>query len=51
VWKLNEYQKAFDISLKIFVYGFAAIYFLDFLTVLPDAVSNKIVNGLIGKVL
>ena len=48
---MNEYQKAFDISLKIFVYGFAAIYFLDFLTVLPDELSNKIVNGLIGKVL
>jgi len=48
---MNEYQKAFDISLKIFVYGFAAIYFLDFLTVLPDYISNRIVNGLIGKVL
>ena len=48
---MNEYQKAFDISLKIFVYGLAALYFIDFLRVLPDELSNKIVNGLIGKVL
>jgi hypothetical protein len=48
---MNEYQKAFDICLKIIVYGLGALYFVDFLRVLPDDISNKIVNGLIGKVL
>ena len=48
---MNEYQKAFDICLKIFVYGLAALYFVDFLKVLPDDISNKIVNSLLGKIL
>jgi hypothetical protein len=45
---MNEYQKTFDMCLKIFVYGCVALYFLGFL---PDDLSNRIVNGLIGKFL
>jgi hypothetical protein len=51
VWKMNEYQKTFDMCLKIFVYGSVALYFLGFLKFLPDDLSDKIVNGLIGKFL
>jgi hypothetical protein len=48
---MNEYQKTFDICLKIFVYGCVALWFLGFLRVLPDDVSNKIVNALLGRFL
>ena len=47
---MNEYQKTFDIGLKIFVYGCVAQYFLGFLRFLPDDLSNKIVTLLLGKI-
>lgn len=46
---MNEYQKTFDVCLKIFVYGYVAMYFLGFLKFLPDDLSDKLVNGLIGR--
>lgn len=48
---MNEYQKTFDICLKIFVYGCVALWFLEFLKFLPDDVANKLINGLIGRFL
>jgi hypothetical protein len=48
---MNEYQKTFDVCLKIFVDGCVALYFLGFLKFLPDNLSDKIVNGLIGRFL
>ena len=48
---MNEYQKTFDMCLKIFIYGCVALWFLGFLKFLPDDISNKIVNGLLGKFL
>jgi hypothetical protein len=47
---MNEYQKTFDVCLKIFVYGLVALWFLGFLKYLPDDLSNKIVNLLLGKI-
>lgn len=47
---MNEYQKTFDLALKICVYGMIAMYLLGFLQFLPDDLSNKIVNLLLGKV-
>jgi len=47
---VNEYQKTFDLALKIFVYGCVALWFLGLLKFLPDDLSNKIVNLLLGKV-
>jgi hypothetical protein len=47
---MNEYQKTFDLALKIFVYGLVALWFLGFLKYLPDDLSNKIVNLLLGKI-
>jgi len=48
---MNEYQKTFDMCLKIFVYGYVALYVIGFLKFLPNDVSDKIVNGLIGRFL
>jgi hypothetical protein len=47
---MNEYQKQFDIFLKVFIYGCIAWWFLGLLQFLPDDLSNKIVNLLLGKV-
>jgi hypothetical protein len=47
---MNEYQKTFDLALKIFVYGLVALYVLGFLRFLPDDLSDRIVNLLLGKV-
>jgi hypothetical protein len=38
---MNEYQKTFDLCLKIFVYGMVALYFLGFLKFLPDDLSDR----------
>jgi len=47
---MNEYQKTFDVCLKIFVYGCVALYFLGFLKFLPDDLSNRIVALLLSKI-
>jgi hypothetical protein len=47
---MNEYQKTFDLCLKIFVYGCVAHYILGFLRFLPNDLSDKIVNLLLGKI-
>jgi hypothetical protein len=47
---MNEYQKTFDLALKIIVYGCVALWFLGLLKFLPDDLSNKIVNLLLGKI-
>jgi len=47
---VNEYQKTFDLALKIIIYGLVGLYFLGFLKFLPDDLSDKIVNLLLGRV-
>lgn len=47
---MNEYQKQFDLALKIIIYGCVALYFLGFLKFLPNDLSDKIVNLLLGKI-
>jgi hypothetical protein len=47
---MNEYQKTFDLALKIIIYGLVALYVLGFLRFLPDDLSDRIVNLLLGKV-
>jgi hypothetical protein len=47
---MNQYQKDFDMFLKIVVYGLAAMLFLDLLKVLPNDLSDKIVNLLLEKI-
>jgi hypothetical protein len=47
---MNEYQKTFDLALKIIIYGLVALYVLGFLRFLPDDLSDRIINLLLGKV-
>jgi len=47
---VNEYQKTFDLCLKIFVYGCVALWCLGLLKFLPDDLSDKIVSLLLGRV-
>ncbi len=50
MWSVNEYQKQFDLWLKIFVRMCIAWYALGFLRFLPDDLSDKIVALLLGKI-
>ena len=47
---MNEYQKTADLCFKIFTYGAVALYVLGFLKFLPNDLSDKIVNLLLGKI-
>jgi len=47
---MNEYQKQFDMFLKVFVYLLVLWWFLGFLRFFPDDLSDKIVNLLLGKI-
>jgi hypothetical protein len=47
---MNEYQKQFDLWLKIFVRLCVAWWVLGFLKFLPNDLSDKIVKLLLGKV-
>jgi hypothetical protein len=47
---MNEYQKTFDLALKIIIYGLVALYILGFLQFLPNDLSDRIVNLFLGKV-
>lgn len=47
---MNQYQKDFDLSCRIFCYGYAAWWFLGFLRFLPDELSDKIVKLLLAKI-
>jgi hypothetical protein len=47
---MNEYQKQFDMFLKVFIYGCVAWWFVGFLRYLPDSISDKIVALLLGKI-
>lgn len=47
---MNEYQKQFDLFLRIFVYLCVFWWVLGFLRFLPDDLSNRIVALLLGKI-
>lgn len=47
---MNEYQKQFDLFLKVFVRLCVAYWVLGLLKYLPDDLSNKIVNKLLGMI-
>jgi hypothetical protein len=50
VWSVNEYQKQFDLFLKVFVRLCVAWYVVGFLRFLPDELAGKIVNKLLGMI-
>ena len=45
---MNEYQKQFDTWLKIFVRLCVAWWVLGFLKFLPNDISDRVVNKLLG---
>lgn len=47
---MNEYQKQFDMFLKIIIYMIVAIWMLGLLKFLPDDLSNRIVDLLLSKI-
>jgi hypothetical protein len=47
---VNEYQKQFDLFLKVFVRLCIAWWVLGLLRFLPDDLSNKIVNKILGMI-
>ena len=47
---MNEYQKQADMAFKIVGAWWAANLFLDLITVLPNFLSDRIVNALLGRI-
>ena len=47
---MNEYQKQADMAFKIVGAWWGANLFIDIIKVLPNFISDKIVNMLLGKV-
>jgi hypothetical protein len=50
VWSVNEYQKQADMVFKIIGACWAAHLFLDVIKILPNFISDKIVNMLLEKI-
>jgi hypothetical protein len=50
VWSVNEYQKQFDLFLKIFVRLCVVWYVVGFLRFLPDDLSDRIVNKFLAMI-
>ena len=46
---MNEYQKQADMVFKIVGAWWGANLFLDVITVLPNFISDRIVNALLGR--
>jgi hypothetical protein len=47
---MNEYQKLADTAFKIVGAWWAANLFLDLIRVLPNFISDRIVNALLNKI-
>jgi len=47
---MNEYQKNADMFFKILGGGWAAILFFDIMKLLPNFISDKIVNAILGRI-
>ena len=47
---MNEYQKQFDLFLKVFVRMCVAWWVVGFLKFLPDSLSDKIVAKFLGMI-
>ena len=46
---MNEYQKQADMAFKIVGAWWGANLFLDVITVLPNFISDRIVNAILGR--
>jgi hypothetical protein len=49
VWQVNEYQKTADMFFKILGGGWAAILFFDIMKILPNFLSDRIMNAIIDR--
>lgn len=47
---MNEYQKQADMAFKIVGIWWAATLFLDLIVVLPNFISDRIVNAILEKI-
>lgn len=47
---MNEYQKQADMAFKIVGAWWAATLFLDLIAVLPNFISDRIVNAILEKI-
>lgn len=47
---MNEYQKHADMAFKIVGAWWAANLFLDFIKILPNFLSDRIVNAILNKI-
>jgi hypothetical protein len=47
---MNEYQKTADMFFKILGGGWAAILFFDIMKLLPNFISDRIMNMILGKI-
>ena len=47
---MNEYQKQADMAFKIVGAWWGANLFLDVITVLPNFISDRIMNMILGKI-
>jgi hypothetical protein len=47
---MNEYQKTFDELLKWWIRGAIVFYVLGLLRFLPDSLSNRIMDKLLGMI-
>jgi len=46
---MNEYQKTADMAFKIVGYSWAAILFFDIMKILPNFLSDRIMNAIIDR--
>jgi hypothetical protein len=49
VWAVNEYQKQADMFFKILGGGWAALLFFDIMKILPNFLSDRIMDYLLSK--
>ena len=49
VWQMNFYQKQADMAFKIVGYAWGTILFFDIMKVLPNFLSDRIMNAIIAK--
>jgi hypothetical protein len=47
---MNEYQKQFDMFLKVFIYMLVAWWVLGLLKYLPDELAGRVVDKLLGMI-
>jgi hypothetical protein len=50
VWTVNEYQKTADMVFKIIAVAWGTMLFFDIMKLLPNFISDRIMNMILGKI-